>query len=106
MENKNQMQIGTWDRIATTDHEKVEFKVNVPQKVVVLNPVPLERTGIDGGVYYEFEVEQEQKKKVIQTSAWTLLKELKKINLKSGMVLEITKKLEKGKQFFAVQEIK
>lgn len=107
MEKKNQMQIGTWDRIATADNtDKVKFDVNIAQRVIILNPAPAERTGDDGGVYYEFEVEQEKAKKVIQTSAWTLLKELKKLNLKAGMVLDITKKLEKGKQFFVVSEIK
>lgn len=107
MENENRMQIGTWDKIGTADNkDRVKFEVNLSQKVVVINPTPAERTGEDGGVYYEFEVEQDKKPKVIQTSAWTLLKELKKANLKAGMVLDITKKIEKGKQFFVVSEIK
>lgn len=106
MENKNQMQIGTWDKISTEDYEqldKVKFDVNITQKVVIINPKPKEFTGQDGGVFYVFEVEQDAKKKVIQTSAWTLLRELKKANLKAGMVLDITKKIEKGKQFFKVE---
>ena len=103
MENKNQMQIGTWDRITTSDNaDKIKFDVNIPQKVVIINPIPAERTGEDGGVYYEFEVEQDGKHKVIQTSAWTLLKELKKSEIKAGMILTITKKIAKGKQFFEV----
>ena len=109
MENKNQMQIGTWDKISTEnfdDIEKVKFEVNITQRVVILNPEPKELTGDDGGVYYVFEVEQDKVKKVIQTSAWTLLREFKRANLKVGMVLEITKKLEKGKQFFQVKEVK
>lgn len=109
MENKNQMQIGTWNRIATESidtKDKVKFEVNLTQRVVILNPEPKEHTGEDGGVYYVFEVEQDKKQKILQTSAWTLLKELKRINLKIGMVLDITKKLEKGKQFFVVTEIK
>ena len=108
MENKNQMQIGTWDKIDTADNtsEKIKFDVNITQRVVIVNPQPIERTGEDGGVYYKFEVEQDKKAKVIQTSAWTLLKELKRANLKAGMVLDITKKLEKGKQFFVVTEVK
>ncbi len=109
MENKNQMQMGTWDKMGTDDYQpedKIKFEVNIPQKVVVINHVPKERTGEDGGVYYVFEVQQDSKAKIIQTSAWTLLKELKKIGLKAGMVLEITKKLLKGKQFFEVKEIK
>jgi len=106
MDKQNQMQTGTWDRIATEDHERITFELNKAHKVVVINPIPKERTGEDGGVFYEFDVEEEAKKKVIQTSAWTLLKELKKANLKPGLVLEITKKSDKGKQFFVVTESK
>jgi hypothetical protein len=109
MENKNQMQIGTWDKISTENFEgieKVKFEVNIPQKVVVINPQPKELTGEDNGIYYVFDVEQDSKKKIIQTSAWTLLRELKRIGLKAGMVLEITKKLAKGKQFFEDKEVK
>jgi hypothetical protein len=100
------MQSGTWDKIGTEDYkseDKIKFDVNITQKVVVTNPIPKELTGDDGGIYYVFDVQQEQKPKIIQTSAWTLLKELKKANLKAGMVLEITKKLQKGKQFFEVK---
>ena len=64
-----------------------------------------ERAGDEGGVYYNFKVEQDKKPKIIQTSAWTLIRELKKTKLKSGMVLDITKKLSKGKQYFEVKEV-
>lgn len=106
MENKNQIQAGTWDKMTTENYdnvEKIKFEVNIAQKVVVLNPVPKELSSDNGGVYYVFEVEQDGKKSIIQTSAWTLLRELKKAELKAGMILEITKKLEKGKQFFQVK---
>lgn len=106
MENKNQMQPGTWDRMTTENFdevEKIKFDVNIPQKVVLINPNPREVIGEDGGVFYVFDVEQDETKKVIQTSAWTLLRELKKAELKAGMVLQITKKLSKGKQFFEVK---
>lgn len=106
MEKKNQIQSGAWDRMATENYdsvEKIKFEVNITQKVVILNPTPKEVPSEDNGVFYIFEVEQEAKKKIIQTSAWTLLKELKRAELKAGMVLEITKKLEKGKQFFQVK---
>lgn len=106
MENQNQMQAGTWGRINTETREKVKFDVNITQRVVVLNPEPKESAGDQGGVYYTFEVEQDKKQKIIQTSAWTLLKELKSISLKPGMVLDITKKLVKGKQLFEVKEVK
>jgi hypothetical protein len=106
MENVHQMQPGTWDKMTTEDikpDDKIKFEVNITQKVVIVNPQPKELTGEDGGIYYVFEVQQNAKPKIIQTSAWTLLKELKKANLKPGMVLEITKKLTKGKQFFEVK---
>ena len=109
MDKTNQMPIGTWDKISTDDYkpeDKVKFEVNITQKVVVTNPIPNERTGEDGGAYYVFEVQHDGKPKIIQTSAWTLLKEFKKADLKAGMVLEITKKLVKGKQFFEVKVVK
>jgi hypothetical protein len=106
MENENQIQAGTWDKMTTENYdnvEKIKFEVNIAQKVVVLNPVPKELSSDNGGVYYVFDVEQDGNKSIIQTSAWTLLRELKKAELKAGMILEITKKLEKGKQFFQVK---
>lgn len=106
MENENQIQAGTWDKMTTENYdnvEKIKFEVNIAQKVVVLNPVPKELSSDNGGIYYVFDVEQDGKKSIIQTSAWTLLRELKKAELKAGMILEITKKLEKGKQFFQVK---
>jgi len=109
MEKTNQMQIGTWDKIETGTYEKldkIKFEVNIPQKVVVLVEKPKECVGQDGSVFYVFEVEQNGVKKAISTSAWTLLKEIKAVSIKPGMVLEIVKKLEKGKQFFEVKEVK
>ena len=109
MENKNQMPLGAWDKMSNEDYkpdDKIKFEVNLTQRVVILNPIPKELTGADGGAFYVFNVEQDKNAKVIQTSAWTLLKELKKANLKAGMILDITKRLAKGKQFFEVKEVK
>jgi len=103
------MPLGTWERMSKEDYtqiDKVKFEVNLTQRVVIINPIPKELTGEDGGAFYIFDIEQDKKPKVIQTSAWTLLKELKKINLKAGTVLDITKKLAKGKQFFEIKEVK
>ena len=108
MENKNQMQTGTWNKMTTEKTEpsdKIKFDVNITQRVVVLNPEPKELVGEDGGAFYVFAVEQDKKQKVISTSAWTLLKELKMANLKAGMILDITKRLAKGKQFFEVKQV-
>lgn len=105
MENQNRMQPGTWERVNTDvdNREKVRFEVNIPLKITIKNPLPKEVAGEDGGVYYVFEVTQDGVEKIIQTSAWTLLKEMKRIGLKAGMNLEITKKLEKGKQYFTAR---
>lgn len=46
------MQIGAWDKMTTEDYDnvdKIKFEVNITQKVVVVNPVPKELTGEDGG---------------------------------------------------------
>ena len=106
MENKNQIPIGTWDRLGTEEYtaeDKVKFEVNITQPVKFLSAIPEERTGMDGGVFYQWKVNVDGKDKILQTSAWTLLKELKKANLKVGSILNITKRLVKGKQFFEVK---
>ena len=106
MENKNQMQVGTWGRIATEEtkaDDKVKFDVNITQSVKFLQSEPQERVGNDGGVFYQWDVEVDGARKVLQTSAWTLLKELKKVGIKQGSSLNITKRLQKGKQFFEVR---
>lgn len=106
MEIKNQIPIGTWDKLGTEEYnseDKVKFEVNITQPVKFLQFNPDERTGMDGGVYYQWKVNVDGKDKILQTSAWTLLKELKKANLKVGSILNITKRLVKGKQFFEVK---
>ena len=106
MDNKNQMQIGTWDRIGTEDSiDRVKFDVNITQRVVFLTGAPKERTGEDGGVYYVFEIEQDGKPKVINTSSWTLLREIKRLNIAPGSIVDITKKIDKGKQFFVASMV-
>lgn len=106
MENKNQMPLGTWDKIDTGEYsaeDKLKFEVNITQPVKFIQVIPEERTGMDGGVFYQWKVNVDGKDKILQTSAWTLLRELKKANLKEGSVLNITKRLVKGKQFFEVK---
>ena len=109
MENKNQMQIGTWDKMTTEAIErkpKVQFEVNITQKVVFLKNEPKECVGKDGGIFYVFDVQQNKQDMVISTSAWTLLHELKKLSPLAGKAAEIIKRLVKGKQFFEVKEVK
>ena len=109
MENQSKMLTGTWERINSEnydDKEKVKFEINITQRVVILNPNPKELIGEDGGAYYMFDIEQDKKPKVLQTSAWTLLKALKAANLREGMIIDITKRIKQGKQYFEVIEVK
>ncbi len=106
MENKNQMPLGTWDKIDTAEYtaeDKLKFEVNITQHIKFYQAKPEERAGMEGGVFYQWRVAVDGKDKILQTSAWTLLKELKKANLKDGSELNITKRLVKGKQFFEVK---
>ena len=110
MENENAQTnnpvLGTWDKLSTEETErkpKVEFELNKAVKVVFLEDNPQEFTG-DNGAYYLFNVEQESEAKVIMTSAWTLLKALKRLSPLSGKVIEITKVMDKGKQHFEAKE--
>ena len=106
----NKPKKGSWDNLPTTDIErkpKIEFDVNITQKVVFISEPKEYTSQIDSeSVFYVFDVEQDKQAKVIMTSAWTLLHELKKLSPLTGKVVEITKKMNKGKQFFEVKELK
>ena len=97
-------------KLPTEDVEKkpkVQFEVNITQKVVFIGE-PKEYPSRDNPneVFYIFDVQQDGSNKVIMTSAWTLLHEVKKLSPLNGKAAEITKRLVKGKQFFEVKEIK
>lgn len=103
-------QKGLWDSInteASEMHEKVTFEVNVPHEVYF--PVdferPLEKVSQDGEPYLIFKVVEGDTDKVIMTSAFTLLRELKKLSPLTGKRVKITKKLQKGKQYFEVVQV-
>lgn len=99
---------GTWDRLPKDKIEKVrkvDFPVNLTRRVVFLVPAPKELPSESGGVYYVFEVEENKERKIISTSAWSLLRELKQIIPLAGKVVDITKRMEKGKQFFEVRAV-
>lgn len=99
---------GTWDRLPTEKMErypKVEFQINIPVSVTFVSPQPRELAN-DIGVYYIFDVEENGTKKVIMTSAWSLLRELKLFEPLQGKRLTIIKKMEKTKQVFEVKEYK
>lgn len=105
---KTQPVAGTWDKMATEQLEKkpkVDFQVNIPVEVTFLVDNPREYMG-DTGAYYVFDCEVGTEKKVIMTSAWSLLRGLKGMAPLLNKKARITKKLEKGKQYFEVIEIK
>jgi hypothetical protein len=109
-EQTNKPSVGTWANLPTEDVErnpKVIFDVNITQKVVFMGePKEYPSKEDPKSVFYVFDVQHEKQNKIIMTSAWTLLHELKKLSPLTGKVAEITKKLVKGKQFFEVKEIK
>lgn len=94
---------GTWSSMINRV-PKVTFELNIPQTVSFLENEPREDTNNnDGGVYYTFSVIHNDQPTVIQTSAITLLAELSKHNPLQGKTLKITKKTNKGKQFFVAE---
>ena len=107
-EQKANMPLGTWDKLATTETEikpKVSFNVNEPVNVVMYCDGPREFQG-DTGAYYGFDVMHNNEEKIILTSAWSLLRELKKHSPLMNKKLTIIKKTLKGKQYFEVTELK
>lgn len=100
----NKPQKGFWGTLKNDRTPKVMFEVGKSQMVTLLCDEPREDESIDGdSVYYTFDVLHEGKNTVIQTSAFTLLAELKKHEPLKGKVLVITKVMEKGKQSFKVE---
>lgn len=100
--------IGTWANMtdAKARPPKVTFELDKTQNVVFVNSEPREGVADDGSAYYTFDVMHNEVQTVIQTSAWTLLGELAKHHPLEGKKLSITKKMEKGKQYFVVIENK
>lgn len=96
---------GTWDRLINVIERppKVTFDLDKIQIVSFLEESPRESVNEeDGSAYYTFDVLHEGNTTVIQTSAWTLLTELSKFYPLKGKTLAITKKMDKGKQYFVV----
>jgi hypothetical protein len=107
---KNQLPLGTWDKLEATEQnkEKIKFEINIPRTVVFMNNVPQEHTGEDGGVYYTFEVQEGAVDKIINTSAWSLLRGIKGLSLDGnfiGIAVKITKVMVKKKQQFIVEKV-
>ena len=108
--NTTKPKIGTWANMTSEVVEKkakISFEVNITQRVAFMGE-PKEYPSKDDPttVFYVFDVKQENDDKIIMTSAWTLLHELKKLSPLTRKVADITKRLVKGKQFFEVKEVK
>ncbi len=102
-----QPNLGTWDRLPTEEVERaprLQFEVNIPIEVVFTSDSPREFTG-ETGVYYIFDVLVGTEKKVIITSAWTLLRAFKILTPLKNKKVRIVKRLVKGKQQFEVTKI-
>jgi hypothetical protein len=102
-----QPQLGTWDKLTTTDVEKapkVTFEINIPVSVEFKEDNPREFQG-ETGAFYVFDVKVGTEDKAIVTGAWSLLRALKTMTPLKGKKAEIVKKLVKGKQNFEVKQL-
>lgn len=106
----NKPKKGQWDNLPTEDTEKkpkIIFEVNIPKKLVFIGePREFPSREDPESVFYVFNVQEDKVDKSISTSSWTLLHGLKKLSPLNGKVIEITKRLRLGKQYFEVIEVK
>lgn len=99
-------QAGSWATMTTSQGvdypESLTFEINIPLKVIFKSDEPREVPNKDrSGVFYVFDVADEAgNPKQIATSAWTLLHALKALGDLKGKTVQITKKMNKGKQFY------
>ena len=101
----SQPQLGAWNKMPIEEVDrspKVEFQVNIPVTVKFMSDEPREYQG-DTGAYYVFDVEENGTKKVVMTSAWSLLRQLKILTPLTSKNVIITKKIDKGKQYFTAE---
>ena len=97
---------GTWKTLG--ESKGMKFEVNKPEQVTFLTDEPeeLPSTFAEGDVYYKFPIKRiDGTESSIETSAWTLLFELKKLAPLKNKTVQITKKLDKGKQNYVVVQI-
>ena len=113
METENrELKQGTWDNMQTEydDVPAIKWeKVGESHTFKVVCAKPRE-INWESGVFYVFDIEEASEKKVIKTSAWSLLRGMKKIaeqhnNDLTGVEVKITKRMEGGKQFFDVVDL-
>jgi len=101
---------GAWDQMPSEPRErlpKVEFPFNKEVRVefdsTFEKPLELPSKDKKDDVFYIFEVIHNREHKVIMTSAWSLLRDLKMQMPLAGKVLDITKGIKNGKQNYAVK---
>lgn len=104
----NEPQEGLWDKLPTEERElmpKVLFDINIPKTLIFITE-PREMKG-DSGVYYQFDVIDplDNTNKIIQTSAWTLLRGLKLCSPLENTRVTIVKRINAGKQSFEVTKL-
>lgn len=102
---------GTWQNLNVSQVPKVKFEINIPQKIsfpLGVNGPEERESDYSEGVYYSFQVIHEGVEKVMNVSAWTLLKGLKENEPLAGKTLNIVLKVIKGKQQYLIvpEEIK
>ncbi len=100
-----------WDSVNPTasNDPKIVFEFNIPVVVTFPNdftkPDEYESTYSDqGGKYCVFKVLHEGETSAIVTSAFSLLRGLKALEPLAGKSVKITKKLDKGKQQYIVEQ--
>ena len=86
----------------------IVFEINKPEQVTFLTDEPEEIPSqfAENEVYYRFNVKRiDGKESKIDSSAFTLLYELRKLAPLKDKTVQITKKLDKGKNYFSVVQI-
>jgi hypothetical protein len=109
MEEPKKPQPGEWENMQTEEIERKEqVKWEKPgdlHDLVFLCDHPKEIPSSDGeGVFYIFDVEEDNEERVVMTSAWSLLRGIKKHFPIKGKRLVISKEMIKGKQMFVVTD--
>jgi hypothetical protein len=106
MEQNNKPVEGTWNSMRS-EPRITWAEVDETHTVVFLKDNPEEIVKANDETYYIFDVEESMKRKVIETSAWSLLKELKRHMPLCGKRLAITKRADSsGKKRFEVLDLK
>src|SRR3990167_7648400 len=92
---------GSWDNLQIEQKPSVKFEMDKEVTVVMMCEKPRE-IDWEGSVFYVFDVLHDGKEECIKTSAWSLLKGLKRFEPLAGKTLKISKAMFKGKQIYKV----